>query len=213
MREYEVYLFDADGTLTDTAELIYRCFDNSVKVYSKGTISRDDIYSTIGMPLRAQLELFLGEMSDELYFQVQATHMDFQYSNYREMLTLFDGTIEVLEKLKKQGKRLAIVTSRRLESLQKYLEFTNIWKYFDVVITPESTKKHKPSADPVLAALSQLDAKPENAIFIGDASFDIDAGVAAGVDTAFVNWSNSDVNSLKNKPTYHLKRWDELLKF
>ncbi len=213
MREYDYYLFDSDGTLTDTAELIYRCFNNTSKFYSNREVEREDVLNTIGMPLRPQMALFIGELSDEKYLEARDYHMEFQFKYFKEYLSLFKGTEEILKELRSRGKKLAVVTSRRRDSLEKYLKFVGIFDYFDVIVTPEDTEKHKPNPEPVLEALKQLNATKERSIFIGDATYDIEAGASAGVDTAFVEWSESDRSLFKIEATYTINNWDQLLQW
>lgn len=208
MKEYDIYLFDADGTLTDTCELIYQNYRKTCLYFSKEEPTREAVVSTIGIPLRAQLSLFLGELSDVQYQEAQRVHMEYQTAMYKEYLTIFAGTKEILQRLKDAEKRLAVVTSRRRESLVRYLKHTEILDFFEELITPEDTAKHKPDAAPVIEALSRF---PEGtSIFIGDSRFDIESGVAAGVDTCFVNWSISGLGDSKAVPSYRIDSWDEL---
>ena len=73
-------------------------------------------------------------------------------------VSLFPHVTESLETLKNAGKKLAIVTSRRRFSLERILQSTDTAKYFDVLVTPEDTTRHKPEAEPALKAMSLLDA-------------------------------------------------------
>ncbi len=213
MREYDIYLFDADGTITDTAELIYQCFRHSCSTYRGVTVERADVWASIGMPLRPQMEKFLGALTDAEYHEVSEIHMTYQFAHFTEYLTIFDGMKELIAELKERGKKLAVVTSRRKESLDRYLKHVGVLHYFDECITPEDTELHKPDPTPVLEALSRFEAKPEDAIFIGDAQFDVEAGQRAGCDTAFVTWSKVDVSVCPTPPTYLIANTTELLAY
>ncbi len=212
MKSYQAYLFDADGTLFDTTEMIYLCFEYTCKKYANLQVKRGQVFSNIGIPLRKQLEIFLGPQSDEKASEIQKTHMEFQLSIYKKHLRLFPGVANVLSQLKNAGKKLAIVTSRRKKTLTLYLKHTNIFNFFNVFITPESTEKHKPDAEPALEALKQLHCKATETLFIGDAIFDIKSGEKAGIDTALILWSKKDISSFKTKPTYILKNLNTLVK-
>jgi pyrophosphatase PpaX len=122
----------------------------------------------------------------------------------------FPHVIETLEILKNAGKKLAIVTSRRRFSMEKILEFTNTAKYFDVLVTPEDTTKHKPDAEPALRAMSLLGADKTGTVFTGDALYDICSGAGAGIDTIFVNWSHAPLSSLPVPPTWAIDSLKEL---
>jgi pyrophosphatase PpaX len=211
MRDYTYYLFDADGTLIDTTELIWQCFENTARMTGHGPIGRETTIKHIGMTLRDQMTINFGILDDEAYDRYRTIHMDYQMSVYREYLKLFPGVSETLDKLKKNGKKLAIVTSRFRNSLDVYLRETGIFGFFDAIISPESTKYHKPHPEPAIKAMEELKAKKPETLFIGDATFDIECGVGAGIDTAFVKWSVNDVDSLKKAPTWFINTMSELI--
>ncbi len=211
MKSYNYYLFDADGTLIDTTELIYRCFVNTCKTYGGFELDRETIVSHIGIPLRKQLETYLGTLSDQRAQEISAFHMNYQLSIFEDHLALFPGVLEGLKTLREMGRKLAIVTSRKLDTLEHYTRHLKIFDFFDVVVTPESTVLHKPDPEPALKALQLLGTDdPSKALFVGDAVFDINCGKAAGMDTAFVSWSHNDLNRLGVVPTYIIKDFSEL---
>lgn len=210
MKHYNAYLFDADGTLFDTTELIYQCFLYTCKKFGNIDVSRREVFSNIGIPLRPQLEHFLGKLSNEKEEEVVKAHMDFQLSIYKDHLRLFPQVKEILTQLKENDKKMAVVTSRKIFTLTLYLKQTDIYNFFDTLITPELTEKHKPEPEPALEALKQLSCVPSETLFVGDAVFDIECGQRAGTDTAFVTWSQTDVSSLSVKPTYIIDSMDEL---
>jgi len=173
MKDYTYYLFDADGTLFDTTELICQCFFYSLDKYGNMKKPKEEIIKSIGMTLRCQFEHHLGALSDEQYDEMQKEHMRFQLSIYKDYLKPFPGVKEGLETLKKQNKRLAVVTSRKINSLSIFLKETGIYDYFEIMITPDETEKHKPEPEPALKAMSLLNAVKEESVFIGDSIFDI----------------------------------------
>ncbi len=206
MREYTHYLFDADGTLTDTTELIYRCFQHTCRKYGGFEIDRDTVIAHIGLPLRNQLEVYLGSLAGDRADEIRRSHMEYQLSIYQDHLRLFPGIYEMLDELSGRGAHCAVVTSRMMHTTELYLRHTGIFDYFSAVVTPESTREHKPHAAPALKALEIMGgAASSNALFIGDATYDIECGSAAGMDTAFVSWSHNAIDSLKVTPTYILR--------
>ncbi len=210
MKQYAAYLFDGDGTLYDTAEMIYQCFSYSCKKFGNIEVAREAVFSNIGLPLRPQLEHFLGPLSDDRATEILKAHMAYQLTIYRDHVFLFPGVAETLARLKNNDKKLAVVTSRRTKTLTLYLKHTAIYHLFDAFITPESTEKHKPDPQPALEALRQLDCSAAETLFVGDAVFDIACGSKAGTDTAFVAWSHIPITSLPMKPTYILNGMGEL---
>ncbi|MBN1309701.1 MAG: HAD-IA family hydrolase [Chitinispirillaceae bacterium] len=210
VKEYDCYLFDADGTLFDTIDMIVRCFGNTASVYGLPRPDRESILRHVGLPLRKQMECYFGGLSDEVFNRYRDTHMAYQLKIYREHLRLFPGVAEALRRLHERGKRCAVVTSRMLSTLSIYLKETEIDGCFSVLVTPESTSRHKPDPQPVLEAIARLGGTADGALVVGDASYDIECGSRAGADTAFVRWSRNPVESLGVTPTYVLSDMRDL---
>lgn len=211
MKEYKWYLFDADGTLFDTTKLICSCFMNTAKVTEGRELEASSVLSNIGMVLRDQMEVHFGKLTDEEFARRRKIHMDYQMSVYKNYLRPFDGVADGLKTLLSAGKHCAVVTSRMMPSIGIFLEHTGLAGYFDHLITPELTKKHKPHPEPVFKALELMNATPEETLFVGDATFDIECGYSAGVDTAFVGWSCNPLSSLVVKPTWVINFMSELM--
>lgn len=204
IKEYWYYLFDADGTLFDTTAMIVDCFRNTAKTFELPVPDEKEIISNIGMTLRMQMEQYFGKLSDMRFADYRAAHMAHQLAIYRDYLYLCPGVEETLHYLNEKGKSCAVVTSRMPQTLTVYLKETGIYNYFSVLVTPEDTGKHKPEPEPALEALRRLGAQPEQALFIGDSSFDIECGNRAGIDTAFVTWSRNDTDTFPVKPTWYI---------
>jgi pyrophosphatase PpaX len=202
MKKYDAYLFDADGTLFETTELIYRCFVYSLGKYANRTIPRDEIIASIGLTLRKQFEHHIGRLTDEQFDIMQADHMNYQMGIYRDYLAPCPGVPDAIKQLNAAGKALAIVTSRKIVSLSCFLRETGIYDYFNVIVTPDETEHHKPHPEPALKALELLGAAPDKTLFVGDAPFDIECGHNASIDTALVSWSYNKAESMGIKPTY-----------
>ncbi|MBN1648475.1 MAG: HAD-IA family hydrolase [Spirochaetales bacterium] len=216
--EYDTYLFDADGTLWDSADLIVASHQYTVRTFGdrrmgENEVTAHHIKKMMGLPLRYQMELYFGPLSDDEYEEIYAVFRKHQEQIYRDYLKLFPGVAETLAALKKAGKKIAIVTSRKMQSLRCYTNELGIDSYFDTFITPGETQKHKPDAEPVLEALRQLASAPERTVFIGDALYDIQSGSSAGVDTVFVNWSYTRAADLETQPDYCIDRMNELTGF
>ncbi len=208
MKPYDNYLFDADGTLFDTVDLICTCFQYVAEKYAGMTMDRSTIINSIGLPLKKQLIAHLGTELD--HDRILDDYLQYQLSIMEDSISPFPHVTETLEILKSAGKKLAIVTSRRRFSLEKILHSTDTARYFDVLVTPEDTTRHKPDADPALKAMSLLGADKTSTVFTGDALYDICSGTSAGIDTIFVNWSHVKRSSLTVSPTWMIDSLQEL---
>ena len=201
-------LFDFDGTLVDTNQVIMNSWYATFDGMGVPRPSDEVILKTFGEPLVRSLENFFPGKVDEtivIYRHYQETH-------YKEFLAIYDGIKELLETLKGMGLRLAIVTSRLPHSTVEYMSLFDIQDYFEVLVTCADTDKHKPEPEPCLLALEKLGIKAEDAIMIGDSRFDILCAQNAGVPGVFVNWSQAaDRSDLGCKPDYIIDKPMDLI--
>ncbi len=213
MKEYRNYLFDADGTLFDTVELIYRSYVYTCQKYNGIDVDRELVIKSMGLPLYKQIGLFLGELPEQKMNQILKEYKEHQLTIYREHLVIYPGVEKTLRNLNTLDKRLAVVTSRKQETAFIYLKHVGIFDYFDVIVTPELTKRHKPDPAPAMKALELVKGAVDDSLFIGDAEFDMLCGKSAGVDTAFAAWGPNESTELNSTPTFVLDEITDLLIF
>ena len=207
-KKYDSFLFDLDGTLIDTKDLILNCFKHSLSTV--GVVKSDsDITDNIGLPLREQFELYLEDKSVDVE-NLMAIHMNYQLGVWQQYLKLLPNVKVILNSL--VNKKCAIVTSRKIKTAKLYTEYLGIADYFEVFITPESTLRHKPHPEPVLKAMEQISAIPKKTLFVGDSVFDILAGQSANIDTYLVKWNSVESNSdVQIQPTYRKNNLESIL--
>ena len=210
MNDYDAYLFDIDGTLLDTMDLIYHSFRATLARFNGPDLSREHILSHVGIPLITQMEIYLGPLGDREK-EILGFHRTYQFSIYKEHLKIFPGVPELLGELRRRGKKTGVVTSRTKDSLHKYLSHFGLLEYFDLLVTPECTSRAKPDPEPVLYAMEKLGSEPERTLFLGDASVDILSGYRAGADTAFAQWGPNDPKELPQPPTWIVSSLSDLL--
>ena len=211
MRSYGCYLFDLDGTLLDTVDLICESYRHlTLKILGKA-VGRSEVVPLIGIPLKEQFRRFFTGLDVKDLDSLVDQFMEYQYKIYRDYLKVFPAVPETLSRLKQDGAVMGIVTSRRKASTETYLTETGIRGYFDVLVTPVDTARHTPDAAPVLKALQLLDRDPSDTLVVGDAEFDIVSGRSAGTDTAFALWGINDPGKLPVAPTWLLGSMSDLL--
>jgi pyrophosphatase PpaX len=197
--ELKAILFDLDGTLINSVDHIVDCWQHTVRTCLGREMTRDEILPTLGRTLYDAFEEIAPGRSEELY-QVYRAH---QRETHDTMVTLVAGTNETLSALKQTGLLLGVVTAKRLQTAMEGLNLFDLAPYFDTVVTLEDSSKHKPSPDPLLVAAQRLSIRPEEAIYVGDARVDIEAGHAAGMKTAWVTWGAGTLGNLNGiEPDY-----------
>lgn len=208
--QFTTFLFDLDGTLIDSIELIRQSFRYTFSKH-RDVIPDDDLWlATLGTPLRSQLSAFATD--DEELEQMVATYRQFNFENYESLLRRYPGVLEAVQTLKRRGLRLGIVTSKARRGTNLGLELCGYTDAFDVIVSADDVEKHKPDPEPILQALDLLNATPEEALFVGDSPHDLAAGRNADVATAAVLWGPFSREQLgPHEPTHWLQDPSELL--
>lgn len=185
MNKITTLLFDLDGTLLDTNELIIQSFLHVFGKYYPGKFNREDVLPFMGPTL---IESF-REMNPEKVDEMIELYRDFNISKHDSMVVAFDGVVETLKTLKEEGYKLAIVTSKLKKVAKMGTELTKIDEFFDVFVGHDDVKEHKPNPESLLLAMAKLGSKPEETMMIGDNFHDINAAKAAGTVSVGVAWS------------------------
>ncbi|MFD2444682.1 pyrophosphatase PpaX [Bacillus sp. CGMCC 1.16607] len=201
-------LFDLDGTLINTNELIITSFLHTLEKYFPNKYKREDVLPFLGPTLRETFEPMDKDRVDEMI----ATYRAFNISNHDAFVTIFPTVLETVRTLKEKGFKLAIVSTKVSDVVLMGLKLTQLDEYFDVIVALDHVEKAKPDPEPIFNALKQLDSKPEETIMVGDNYHDILAGKNAGTKTAGVSWSIKGREHLEQyNPDYILEEMSELL--
>jgi pyrophosphatase PpaX len=182
--KFPVVMFDLDGTLVDSAAVILGSFHHATETVLRRRFPDEQILAQVGgTNLAHQMALLDPDRVEELV-RVYRAHNDPQYSE----LASFEGVLDVLRRLKIEGRQLGIVSAKRRPTIERVLQGVGMGEYFDVVVGSDDTDRHKPDPAPVLKALELLEAEPEDAAYVGDSPFDVAAARAAGVFAVAVGW-------------------------
>jgi pyrophosphatase PpaX len=180
-----IVLFDLDGTLLDTNELIIQSFQYTYKKHLEKEVPREEIIKTFGEILKNTFERECKGCVEEAL----GTYRHFQMLNFNKLITIHTGVKEGLKALHRKGYKLGVVTSRLNDSALKGLRMFDIEHYFDSIIGASDTNKHKPDPTPIYMALEELGGDPKEAVMIGDSPYDILCAKNAGVQSIVVSWS------------------------
>ncbi|MCX6372298.1 MAG: HAD-IA family hydrolase [Actinobacteria bacterium] len=181
---FDPVVFDLDGTVVDTVELIVESFRFATRTVLGEVLPDELIVAGVGRPLLAQMESLSVEHARELY----DVYREYNHRRHDELIRGYDGIEEVLDTLKAAGRRTGIVTSKSRDTTEMAFRAVGLDDHFDVVVTATDTTEHKPSPAPLLLCLRRLGATADGSIYVGDSPFDIQAGAAAGMATAAVAW-------------------------
>lgn len=195
-------LYDFDGTLADTTELIMRCYRHTMSAHLPSVPPDEEWLSGFGTPLEGQIARFARSGAERE--AMLDTYRTYQEAHYDTLLQPFPGAVEVVAELERRGVALAIVTSRHQRSTLRGVELCGLTRHFPVIVTPEDVTHAKPHPEPVLRALERLGVAAEEALFVGDSPHDVAAGRAAGTRTAAVLWGPFPRARLEEEGPDHL---------
>jgi pyrophosphatase PpaX len=177
-------LFDLDGTLIDSIELIVRSFQHTTAAHLGAPLARAEIIPTIGRSLVRELERIAPGRGAELL----ATYRTFNLANHDALVTVYPGVQNLLHAVRERGVVTGIVTSKaRVSAAPSFARFL-LDQGMDIIVTEDDTARHKPFPDPLLHAATLLDLAPEHCWYIGDSTHDMEAARAAGMPAIGAAW-------------------------
>ena len=181
---FPVVLFDFDGTVLDSGEIILASMRHATRTVLGREIEDEVLMAAVGgSGLVEQMRLLDEDRIDELV-DVYRAHNEPLHAG----VACCAGMEDALARLKEEGRRLGIVTAKRRATVALAFDTVAIEHLFDVVVGSDDTERHKPDPDPILHALELLGADPDDAVYVGDSPFDVRAAKAAGVHAIAVTW-------------------------
>jgi pyrophosphatase PpaX len=181
---FPVVLFDLDGTLIDSGSMILASFRHATRTVLAREVPDEVLLAHVG-----------GATLDEQMRALDPTRVDDLVASYREHnsplhdgLQPCPGVVGVLERLHDEGRRLGVVTAKRQSTVALAFRVLPLAHLFDAVVASDDVARNKPHPDGILRALELLEARPEEAAYVGDSPFDVEAAKRAGVFAVAVGW-------------------------
>ena len=185
-------LFDLDGTLIDSIELIVQSFQHATATHLGAPITREEIIPTIGRSLAAELERIAPGNGAALL----ATYRTFMFANHDAFVTVYPGIVALLAALHARGIPTGIVTSKsRISAAPSFARFL-LDREMAVIVAEDDTARHKPHPDPLLHAAKLLGLSPAACWYIGDSTHDMIAARAAGMTGIGAAWGPNHASLL-----------------
>lgn len=207
-RPYAV-LFDLDGTLLDSIELLVGSMQHAFAGREGPRPSVEEWIAGIGTPLRTQLREFAS--SDEDLEAIVERYREWQRAHHDSMLRCYDAVLDTLDTLHARGHPLGVVTSKMDDLMHRGLEHVGLAHFMAVAVGYNSVTRHKPDPEPVRVALTSLGYEPRETVFVGDSPHDMLSGNAAGVTTIAALWGPFTRQDLAPaQPDHWLDRIEDL---
>ncbi len=196
-------IFDMDGTLTQTNELIFDSFNYIAQKYTGKRYTDREITAMFGPPEEGALIPMVGKERIETVLQ---DYLGYYRENHRRLAKLYPGIPELLGFLRKQGCKIALFTGKGVHTTMITLDEFNLRSYFDYVVTGNDVVNHKPSAEGIHNILKHFSLQPGEVLMVGDAVSDVKASKEAGVPIAAVLWDSygkENVLKMETDHTFH----------
>ncbi|MFA7228881.1 MAG: HAD-IA family hydrolase [Melioribacteraceae bacterium] len=210
MRNFDGIIFDIDGTLTSTNELIFATFRHVTEKYLNKKVTDEEIISLFG-PTE---DVILKEFMKENYDEARKDYMDFYEAKHHLMADVYPGIKEVLQFIKSKKIPLSIYTGKGRDSSVITLKKIGVYEQFDMIVTGDDIADHKPSPEGIDVFVEKFNLDRKRVLMIGDAPADILAARSAGVKIASVVWdSYAREKVLGMKSDFVFETVDDLLAF
>jgi HAD superfamily hydrolase (TIGR01509 family) len=178
-------IFDLDGTLTQTSQLIFDSFNYIADRYEGKKYTGSEITAMFGPPEEGALVTIVGTARLE---EAMVEYLDFYQAHHQELASIYPGIPDLLQWLKSRGVHLAVFTGKGTHTTRITMEMFGITHYFDIVVTGNDVVNHKPSAEGIRKILQHFDLTADEALMVGDSPSDVKASREAGTKIAAVLW-------------------------
>lgn len=211
MNNYNLYIFDLDGTILDSKEDIAMAVNYGLEKVGIKAKPSEEVVKYVGYGAKKLIDDLLPDFPDDIKNKVLEFFREFYTSNPVIKSRLYEGVEEILSGIKSKDKKVAVVTNKYEEISKRILKHFQILDLIDIVVGADTTQERKPSPLPVFYALEKINKKKEETIIIGDSETDILTGKNASISTCLVlhGYGNKSM-ALSLKPDFVIKSLKEL---
>src|ERR1043166_4508977 len=195
-------LFDLDGTLIDSIELILGSARYAFEKVGRPCPTDDEWLDGVGIPLFTAFRRFTEDETEVAALLTK--YREHQMAHHDRLVRCYDAVVETVSVLRARGHPLGVVTSKSEALAMRGLAHVGIAHLMDTIVGCDSCTRHKPDPEPVRLALERLGCEPGNAVFVGDSVYDIAAGNAAGVVSIAALWGPFSRAQLEPARPVHL---------
>lgn len=192
--ETKAFLFDLDGTLTDSGEGILNCAELALRHYGLPIPSREEMRVFVGPPLVETFGKF-GVPESEVDNAVEIFRSRYNTIGKFEN-TPYPGIPELLADLQAQGHKLYVATSKPERTALEVLDHFDLTKYFTMVCGATFDRSRSNKSD-VIAYLLAQNGNADNMVMVGDTHFDILGAAAHGIPAIGVSWGYGEVRLME----------------
>lgn len=210
MPALQTVLFDLDGTLIDSIQLIIDSYHHTLAVHGIPARTDQEWLDGIGTPLRVQFAEWAHD--EERMAAMIDTYREYNIFHHDSRVRVYPGVVDMVQAVRAAGCRTGLVTSKNRVGAFRGLRVAGLEEAMDVVIGADDVVHPKPHREPVDRAVAHLGADPATTVYVGDSVHDMHSGRSAGVRTAAVLWGPFGRSDLEPaSPDYWLEHPRELV--
>ena len=210
MTKYKLYLFDLDGTLLDSDQMLIETFRDLYKKYKPKdyVIDEKKIITFSGPPIRETLQKEFPEYDQEMMLNVWRKE---SIKNYPLFTKLFPGALEILSTFVKNNIKCAIVTNKHRRAAEEAFKIFGIDKIGVFSVCGDDVVNQKPSPEGIFVAMKHFGIIDKSQVlYVGDSVFDCNTALNAGVDFCLVGWTPRKLPE-NARITMKISKFEELL--
>ncbi|AEF03530.1 HAD family hydrolase [Alteromonas sp. KS69] len=177
---YKLVIFDWDGTLMDSADKIINCMQIAAKHCDMPVPSADAVSHIIGISLKPAIKQLFGINDDALAERLVLAYKEAFVSHDATPCPLFNGVEDLLSALKAKGATLAVATGKARRGLDRAWSQTETGHFFSASRCADDAQS-KPSPDMLLQILDELNISANDAVMIGDTTYDMQMAKSIGM--------------------------------
>lgn len=202
MAQIQGILFDNDGTLIDTHDLILSSMRYSTQQVLGDALPDEKLMAKVGQPLAVQMKDFSPDPA--VQEEILRVYRDHNHAHHDDAIALFPGINECLAELHEQGVKMGVVTSKLHELAWRGLTLMGLAPYLDCLVGADDCDEYKPNPGPVIKGAQLLGLEPQECLYVGDSPFDMAAGRDAGCVTVAVTWGMFPLERLQEAQPDHI---------
>lgn len=192
MENYGTYIFDLDGTLLDTLDGLAFSVNYALEHHGMPKRSIDEVRSFVGNGVAKLIERAVAEGTDNAVTEQVLQTFRHHYSNHSVATSYpYDGVLEMLKRLKSEGKRTAVV-SNKFHSATVGLCDKFFGTLIDIAVGEGEGIRRKPHPDGIIKVMKNLGACLDDCVYVGDSDVDIETARRAGMPCISVLWGFRD---------------------
>ena len=195
-KKFQLLVFDWDGTLADSEACIIDAMQLASTEAGFPECSKAQIRDVIGLSLEGAIELLFPEAVEKVKKQIANRYREYYFSTSTSAVPVFEGVVDILEKLNQDNYFLAVATGKSRKGLDRSLIETGLAKYFHTTRCADETIS-KPDPQMLIEIIDFFGLEAPDALMIGDSEYDLQMATNAGVQAIAVSYGVHDANRLQ----------------